>query len=91
MFLNIADLLPSPPVDPETKNPGGFQPYTGPAAPRPSYEAPTSHATLTADQMAKAQKYCKYAGSALNFDDVPSAIDNLQKALHLLTTGQERP
>lgn len=85
------DLLPSPPVDLETRNPGGFQPYTGPAAPAPSYEAPTSHATLTADQMAKAQKYCKYAGSALNFDDVLSAIDNLQKALHLLTTGQERP
>lgn len=40
--------------------------------------------------MAKAQKYCKYAGSALNFDDVKSAIDNLEKALHLLTTGREK-
>lgn len=40
--------------------------------------------------MAKAQKYCKYAGSALNFDDVKAAIENLEKALHLLTTGQEK-
>lgn len=40
--------------------------------------------------MTKAQKYCKYAGSALNYDDVKSAIDNLERALHLLTTGKEK-
>lgn len=39
--------------------------------------------------MAKAQKYCKFAGSALQYEDVPTAIMNLQKALSLLTTGKE--
>lgn len=37
--------------------------------------------------MEKAQKFCKYAGSALLYDDVPTAIDNLEKALSLLKTG----
>lgn len=46
-------------------------------------------ATLNAEQMLKAGKYIKWAGSAINYDDVPTAIDNLQKALHLLTTGQD--
>lgn len=39
--------------------------------------------------MMKAQKYCKFAGSALQYNDVTTAIDNLQKALLLLTTGHE--
>lgn len=58
--------------------------------PVPSYPQPNPNVKLTADQMAKAQKYCKYAGSALNYDDVKSAIDNLEKALHLLSTGEEK-
>ncbi|XP_046688818.1 vacuolar protein sorting-associated protein VTA1 homolog [Homalodisca vitripennis] len=44
---------------------------------------------LQPDQISKAQKYCKWAGSALNYDDVPEAISNLQKALKLLTTGED--
>lgn len=44
---------------------------------------------LNAEQMTKAQKYCKWAGSALNYDDIPTAITNLQKALKLLQTGQD--
>lgn len=44
---------------------------------------------LNPEQIAKAQKYCKWAGSALNYDDVPTAITNLQKALKLLQTGQD--
>lgn len=42
---------------------------------------------LQPEQISKAQKYCKWAGSALNYDDVSEAISNLQKALKLLTTG----
>lgn len=38
--------------------------------------------------IAKAQKLCKFASSALNYDDVPEAINNLQKALQLLQTGK---
>ncbi|OAD57058.1 Vacuolar protein sorting-associated protein VTA1 like protein [Eufriesea mexicana] len=44
---------------------------------------------IEVEQISKAQKFIKWAGSALNYDDVPTAVLNLQKALHLLTTGQE--
>ncbi|XP_046619245.1 vacuolar protein sorting-associated protein VTA1 homolog isoform X11 [Neodiprion virginianus] len=45
--------------------------------------------SLDIEQMNKAQKYVKWAGSALNYDDVPTAVENLRKALQLLTTGQD--
>lgn len=48
-----------------------------------------SSVTLTPDQMEKAQKYCKWAASALNYDDVKTAVDNLHKALKLLELGQD--
>ena len=41
------------------------------------------------EQSNKAQKYIKWAGSALDYDDVPTAITNLRKVLHLLTTGED--
>ncbi|XP_015191528.1 PREDICTED: vacuolar protein sorting-associated protein VTA1 homolog isoform X1 [Polistes dominula] len=44
---------------------------------------------LSTEQITKAQKYIKWAGSALNYDDVPTSVLNLQKAVHLLTTGQD--
>lgn len=44
---------------------------------------------LTAEDFTKAQKLCKYAGSALQYEDVATAIENLQKALKLLSTGKE--
>ncbi|XP_071074791.1 vacuolar protein sorting-associated protein VTA1 homolog isoform X4 [Dasypus novemcinctus] len=44
---------------------------------------------LTPEDFARAQKYCKYAGSALQYEDVGTAVQNLQKALQLLTTGRE--
>ncbi|EDW50088.1 GM14191 [Drosophila sechellia] len=50
---------------------------------------PVAGVQITPDQMITAQKYCKYAGSALNYDDVKTAIENLQKALKLLSTGSE--
>ncbi|XP_032674220.1 vacuolar protein sorting-associated protein VTA1 homolog [Odontomachus brunneus] len=46
-------------------------------------------ANLSVEQIGKAQKLIKWAGSALDYDDIPTSIMNLQKALHLLTTGQE--
>lgn len=45
--------------------------------------------TLSPQDFTKAQKYCKYAGSALQYEDVSTAVQNLQKALKLLTTGKE--
>nr|XP_061806930.1 vacuolar protein sorting-associated protein VTA1 homolog [Nerophis lumbriciformis] len=44
---------------------------------------------LSAEDFTRAQKYCKYAGSALQYEDVATAVLNLQKALALLTTGKE--
>ena len=84
-FSNIK--APTPPSEPE-KPPGGFQPYI---PPNEEYKPPTdsSGARLRPEHLIKAQKYCKWAGSALNYEDVKTAIDNLQKALHLLQTGQE--
>ncbi|GAB1603110.1 vacuolar protein sorting-associated protein VTA1 homolog [Argonauta hians] len=45
--------------------------------------------TLTTQDYQKAMKLCKFASSALQYEDSKTAIDNLQKALTLLTTGQE--
>ncbi|XP_055626362.1 vacuolar protein sorting-associated protein VTA1 homolog [Toxorhynchites rutilus septentrionalis] len=87
-FRNIKP--PTPPSEPE-KPPGGFQPYTGPPVDVGEVTQITagSGVQLTPDQLTKAQKYCKFAGSALIYEDVKTAIDNLQKALRLLQTGQD--
>ncbi|XP_016993938.3 vacuolar protein sorting-associated protein VTA1 homolog [Drosophila takahashii] len=92
--LNNPNKLPSPPVDEE--KPGGFVPYVPTGQPHPATAAtiyqpivPVAGVQITPDQMIAAQKYCKYAGSALNYDDVKTAIENLQKALKLLSTGSE--
>ncbi|XP_053146014.1 vacuolar protein sorting-associated protein VTA1 homolog isoform X2 [Hemicordylus capensis] len=50
---------------------------------------PSGEIRLTPEDFARAQKYCKYAGSALQYEDVSTAVQNLQKALKLLTTGRE--
>ncbi|XP_062980664.1 vacuolar protein sorting-associated protein VTA1 homolog isoform X2 [Elgaria multicarinata webbii] len=65
--------------------PGAHAPANTPA------EVPhsTGEMRLTAEDFAKAQKYCKYAGSALQYEDVSTAVQNLEKALKLLTTGRE--
>ncbi|VEN56735.1 unnamed protein product [Callosobruchus maculatus] len=43
----------------------------------------------TPEVMQKAQKFCKYATSALNYDDVKNALENIEKARNLLLTGNE--
>lgn len=54
-----------------------------------SSKPPAGDVRLTPEDYARAQKYCKYAGSALQYEDVSTAVQNLQKALKLLTTGRE--
>lgn len=57
---------------------------------QPPQQEPTSTPTLdTIALTASASKYTRIATSALNFDDIPTAIINLTKALHLLQTGRE--
>uniref|UniRef100_A0A8C1D3N4 Vacuolar protein sorting-associated protein VTA1 homolog n=1 Tax=Cyprinus carpio carpio TaxID=630221 RepID=A0A8C1D3N4_CYPCA len=65
--------------------PGSHAPANTPA------EVPHSEGDMrfTPEDFTRAQKYCKYAGSALQYEDVGTAIQNLQKALKLLTTGKE--
>ncbi|XP_031236341.1 vacuolar protein sorting-associated protein VTA1 homolog isoform X2 [Mastomys coucha] len=67
-------------------------PQTVPAVPAIDpdlYTASQGDIRLTPEDFARAQKYCKYAGSALQYEDVGTAVQNLQKALRLLTTGRE--
>jgi len=64
---------------------GGFQP----AAPAPTAATPGGAATLSIDQIGRVQKLCKYAISALDYQDTPTAIENLTKALHMCQTGEE--
>ena len=45
--------------------------------------------TLGPEEIAKAQKHCKYATSSLDYDDTAGAIDFLEKALHILKTGKK--
>ncbi|KAL0840565.1 hypothetical protein ABMA28_015781 [Loxostege sticticalis] len=91
--LRAASQLPPVPYTPDP-NPGGFVPYDPSQQPQPQPSTlygdnSTSVAQLTPDQIAKAQKYCKWASSALNYDDVKTAIGNLRNALELLQTGRD--
>ena len=49
----------------------------------------SSSASLSYDKVARAQKLCKYAISALDYQDTKTAVENLTKALHLVQTGEE--
>lgn len=90
--IRAASQLPPVPYTPDP-NPGGFVPYepSNNNLPVPSYRDVSSDsiAQLTPDQISKAQKYCKWASSALNYDDVKTAITNLRNALELLQTGRD--
>ena len=57
------------------------------AAPSPPARLPpvTYAEGIGVASVAEAQKHAKFAVSALGFEDVPTAIENLQKALALLT------
>jgi vacuolar protein sorting-associated protein VTA1 len=43
---------------------------------------------LKPEDIIQGQRYCKFANSALQYDDIPTAVENLEKALRLLKTGQ---
>lgn len=84
------NVLPSVPQTPDN-HPGGFYAYVAPAAGPtvPTAFNPSVAVTLTPDQMTKAQKYCKWAASALTYDDIQTAVTNLSNALQLLQTGHD--
>ncbi|XP_072941048.1 vacuolar protein sorting-associated protein VTA1 homolog [Epargyreus clarus] len=92
--IKAASQLPPVPYTPDP-NPGGFVPYDPSEQPQPTPSTAlygdnsTTIAQLSPDQIAKAQKYCKWASSALNYDDIKTAINNLKNALELLQTGRD--
>jgi len=79
---NTSQGLPSIPANPPTTRTQSFDSEDH------SYKT-ESGTDLSAEQVAKAQKFIKWASSALDYDDVSTSVMNLRKALHLLTTGQE--
>ncbi|KAH7947153.1 vacuolar protein sorting-associated protein VTA1 homolog [Rhipicephalus sanguineus] len=82
--------VPTPGSQAPPSTPSGSTQPLPSVAPIDDIRAANGVALNTEDFM-KAQKYCKFAGSALQYEDVPTAIENLQKALRLLTTGSEGP
>lgn len=84
---NTPAELPPPSAEPSKPVP---TPRTMPAVDPGLLNAqPQGNVQLSPEDFTRAQKYCKYAGSALQYEDVSTAIQNLQKALKLLTTGKE--
>ncbi|XP_076626520.1 vesicle trafficking 1 isoform X2 [Colletes latitarsis] len=49
----------------------------------------TEGVELSLEQINNAQKFIKWAGGALNYDDVPLAVTNLRKALNILTLAKD--
>jgi len=92
----------NPPAQP-SYNPPAQPSYTAPAAAsRPSVtgvSTPGSGELLQLDltqfvnldyqQIERIQKLCRFAGSALNYKDSKTAIDNLQRAINILRVGKE--
>lgn len=78
------DIIQQPPLQPTP-----IIPPRPPIQQEPTVEEVSNGSGLTPEQISKAQKYCKFAGSALNYDDVNTAIDNLTKALNILKFGKE--
>ncbi|XP_023941928.1 vacuolar protein sorting-associated protein VTA1 homolog [Bicyclus anynana] len=93
LAMRAASQLPPVPYTPDP-NPGGFVPYDPTQQPQPAPmstfgDSSMSVAQLSPEQIQKAQKYCKWASSALNYDDIKTAIGNLKNALELLQTGRD--
>lgn len=51
--------------------------------------APSKAAAIGPDEVLKVQKLCKFASSALDYEDSAGAMEYLENALHLLKTGTE--
>ncbi|XP_011643173.1 vacuolar protein sorting-associated protein VTA1 homolog [Pogonomyrmex barbatus] len=79
---DISQSIPPIPANPPTTRTQSFDSEDN------SYKT-ESGIQLSVEQIGKAQKFIKWASSALDYDDISTSVMNLRKALHLLTTGQE--
>ncbi|CAO3566220.1 unnamed protein product [Mortierella alpina] len=79
---------PSPYTQPSFNPPSApyHQQPQQPPPPPPAAETPYTPVAMILDPAVNSQvvKHCKWTVSALTYDDVPTAIDNLEKALALL-------
>lgn len=94
---------PTPPQNSETPffsmDPEPSIPQASVAPPTPSPYVPVvnpapaassgNFASLSPEKIKRAQKFCKFAESALDYEDFKTAVDNLNKALRLIQTGEE--
>jgi len=80
---------PSPPVAAEPPVPAPRSSVVPAAAQLPQLAEGVEDIQLTPSLTSQVQKCCKYAVSALDYDDRATAITNLTKALNLLKTGRE--
>ena len=92
--------VPTPPQDPPPASykpispPAPYKPTSPPAPPQQHYTAPpqqhyTPPVTSTASYD-QAEKHCRYATSAIQFEDVPTAIKELEAAIAVLRATQPR-
>ena len=95
-----APSLPAPTPSPDSQrpvakprhlaDPSQPPPPQAAVAPRPApAPAPQAQAKISSVDVSRAQKLCKFASSALDYEDVAGAVDFLQKAINLLKTGKE--
>jgi len=87
---------PQIPPQPQNPDPQGVSPLPVAPAPTPRRTvapAPVAVAgqlpSLSMEQVSRAQKLCKFAISSLDYQDSNAAVENLNKALYLIQTGQE--
>ncbi|KAF9926483.1 hypothetical protein FBU30_003954 [Linnemannia zychae] len=75
----------SNPYIPQPQQPLGGG-YNSPSAPYQHAQSPYAPAPVVLDPTVstQVQKHCKWTISALTYDDIPTAIENLEKALALL-------
>ncbi|KAF9956132.1 hypothetical protein BGZ72_002997 [Mortierella alpina] len=93
-------VVPSPAPVPTPYSQPGFNPPSAPyhqqpqqpQQPPPPAETPYTPVAMILDPAVNSQvvKHCKWTVSALTYDDVPTAIDNLEKALALLRPFQKK-
>ena len=91
-------LLPDPPTGIATvavsrvpvAQPVGSATRPPPPHPAVTPQPPPAFDPRTFSTMTAAEKHCKYAVSALQYEDVDTAIENLQRALHLLLPMSKR-
>jgi hypothetical protein len=87
-------MAPKPSVSPT----GGLGPSKYPVLPDISYnnndqyfqstEPAASASGLSADAIQKAQKFGKFGMSALQYEDIATAITNFEQCLRILKTGK---